>query len=281
MMAHAQSAIDQRLALRSADITPADASLEAAADDVATDGAGALVGGGSTMRVSEPWLDGASRTSGPAAIGADAAGGRISRRSGAHAVSAGIMTSATRVTSQTRCRAPADARCMASVMPSAATRISVALMRSRTRGAFQLWAAPRSKREARVIDLSPVLTRRTDRVAQPLDLVVADVDVGHAEERGDRLLGRSGEVGLHDVCEHILARRLGRRRRVVHETRAVFLEMDHLLLAEDPQYGSHGRVGGRIGEVAHDLGHRGLAASVEDVHDLPLAARQGIQVRLL
>src|SRR6185295_802135 len=101
-------------------------------------------------------------------------------------------------TSQTRCRAPADARCMASVMPRAATRISVALMRSRTRGAFQLWAAPKSKREASVMVLSPVLARMPDRAAQPFELVVVDVDVGHAQKCGDRLLRRSGEVRLYD-----------------------------------------------------------------------------------
>src|SRR6478609_5804851 len=249
MTAHRPSAIDQRLAPRSADITPCADMVGEAGSVVTMPVAGAAAGALSTTVCPEPAPepDGASTMSGTPARGAATdcvgSGGRISRRSGAHAVSTGISTSATSVTSQTRCRAPADARCMASVMPSAATRMSVALMRSRTRGAFQLWAAPRSKREARVIDLSPVLTGRTDRVAQPLDLVIADVDVGHAEERGDRLLGRSGEVGLHDVCEHILARRLGRRRRVVHVARAVFLEMDHLLLAEDPQYGSHGRVG--------------------------------------
>ena len=108
-----------------------------------------------------------------------------------------------------------------------------------------------------------------------------DVDVGHAEERGDRLLGRSGEVGLDDVCKHVLARELGGLRRIVHVARAVFLEADQLLLAEDPQHGAHGGVGGRIGEVAHDLGHRGLAALMEDVHDLPLAAGQGMVGLLL
>src|SRR3982751_4746965 len=230
--AHRPSAIDQRLAPRSADITPRESSLGAADEGATTEGAGALVGGGSMMRGAGPALDGASRTSAVPAGGSIATAGSIWRRGGAHAVSTGVSASATSVTSQTRWRAPADARCMASVMPSAATRISVALMRSRTRGAFQLWAAPRSKREARVIGLSPVLARLSDRAAQPLDLVVVDVDVGHAEEGRDRLLGRSGEVGLHDVGEHVLARRLGRRGRIVDVARSVFLEVDHPFLAE-------------------------------------------------
>ena len=45
---------------------------------------------------------------------------------GPHAVKAGTSKSVASVTSQTRCRAPADARCIESVTPSATRRMSVA-----------------------------------------------------------------------------------------------------------------------------------------------------------
>src|ERR671921_640440 len=131
-----------------------------------------------------------------------------------------MSTSAPSVTSQTRWRAPAEARCIARVIPSAATRISVALMRSNTSGRFQPAPATVS-REERFIVLSPVLTRLADRSAQSLDLAVGHVDVGHAEECRHGLLRRSGEVGLNDVGEHILTRDLGGLRRIVHVARSV------------------------------------------------------------
>lgn len=74
--------------------------------------------------------------------------------------------------------------------------------------------------------------------------------------------------------ERLLAHGLGLLRRTVDVTRAVLLVADQALLAEDAQDRAYGGVGRRIGEVLHDLGHRGLAAAVQDVHDLSLAARE-------
>src|SRR5688500_6895995 len=132
---------------------------------------------------------------------------------------------------------------MASVMPSAASRMVVALTSRSTSGTFRLWP-PEARREARFIcGSSPVLTGLADGAPQPLDLAVRDVDVGHAEERRDRLLWRAGEVRLDDVREHVLARDLGGLRGIVDVARPVFLEADQLLLAEDAQHGAHGGVG--------------------------------------
>src|SRR3954468_15619713 len=69
-MAHRPSAIDQRLALRRADIPPRGSSVGASGDGATRDGAGALVGGGSTTRGAGPELVGASRTSGVTTLGA-------------------------------------------------------------------------------------------------------------------------------------------------------------------------------------------------------------------
>src|SRR3954464_4867155 len=75
---------------------------------------------------------------GPVSIGALAPGatatfaGRTRSEIGAHAVRPGTSSSAESVTSHTRCRAPADVLCIPNVMPSATSRIRVALSSSRT-----------------------------------------------------------------------------------------------------------------------------------------------------
>src|SRR5205085_9065999 len=55
-----------------------------------------------------------------------AAAGKILTGIGAQAINAGTSKSVVSVTSQTRWRAPADARCIDSVMPIATSRIKVA-----------------------------------------------------------------------------------------------------------------------------------------------------------
>src|SRR5438105_4415210 len=55
-----------------------------------------------------------------------AAAGKILTGIGTQAINAGTSKSVLRVTSQTRWRAPADARCIESVIPSATSRIKVA-----------------------------------------------------------------------------------------------------------------------------------------------------------
>src|SRR3954462_2098684 len=108
---------------------------------------------------------------------------------------------------------------MAIVMPSAATRMIVALM-------------SRRRREA-VIGLSPCLPRVLDRGAQALDVVGLHVDVGHPQQCRDGLFRRAGEVCPDDVRENVIARLLGVLRRIVDVAGAVFLVSDEVLLTED------------------------------------------------
>jgi hypothetical protein len=49
---------------------------------------------------------------------------------------------------------------------------------------------------------------------------------------------------------------------------------DEALLGQDAKHGAHRRVGRRIGQRLHDLGHGRFAAAMQDLHDLPLAAAQ-------
>ena len=56
--------------------------------------------------------------------------GRILNGIGAQAVRAGTSSNVANVTSQTRCRAPAEARCIERVAPSATSRINVAFTSS-------------------------------------------------------------------------------------------------------------------------------------------------------
>src|SRR3712207_7845552 len=68
----------------------------------------------------------------------------------------------------------------------------------------------------------------------------------------------------------------------VHVARPVLLVADQLLLAEDPQHRAHGGVGGRVGEVGHDLGHGGFATPVRsEEHTSELQSRQYLVCRLL
>src|SRR5437773_10947595 len=108
---------------------------------------------------------------------------------------------------------------------------------------------------SRSLALSPALPRAANGVAQPLDLGVAEIDIGHAKERCDRLLGVVTEIGTDDVRENVFTRRLGRLGRIVYVARTVLSMLDQLLFAEDAEYGAHGGVGWRIGKVSHDLRH--------------------------
>jgi len=74
---------------------------------------------------------GAPASSDGVALGATlAVAGRIRRGIGPHAVSAGTSSNVASATSHTKCRAPADARCIESVMPIATSSMSVALTSS-------------------------------------------------------------------------------------------------------------------------------------------------------
>src|SRR5580698_3824007 len=74
---------------------------------------------------------------GTATSAATVRGGRMRSASGAHAVRAGTKRSVPSVTSHTRWRAPADARCIWRVIATAATRMIVALASSTARFPLQ------------------------------------------------------------------------------------------------------------------------------------------------
>ena len=46
------------------------------------------------------------------------------------------------------------------------------------------------------------------------------------------------------------------------------------LLFQDAEKGANGGLAGRVVQVGQDLGRRGLAAAVDDLHDLPLTAAE-------
>src|SRR3954466_10425525 len=197
------------------------------------------------------------------------AAGRTLSGMGAHAVRAGTSISVASVTSQTRCRAPADALCMDSVMPSAATRMSVALASSIS---MEIVDALRTIFEVMV--LSPALASATDAVAQSLYFGFAEIDVRHPQQRGDGLLRRVAKVGTDNVSENIFARGLGRLGWIVYVARTILSVLDELLLAQNSQNRPHRRVRWRIREIGHYLGHCGSRPPVENVHNLRLPTRE-------
>ena len=98
--------------------------------------------------------------------------------------------------------------------------------------------------------LSPALTSASNRAAQPLDVCVAEVDVGHAEKGRDGLLGRITEIGAHYVRENILACRLRRLGRIVYVARAGFAVRDELFLAQDAKNGSNRVMSSRTSPIS-------------------------------
>src|SRR5688572_13599589 len=78
--------------------------------------------------------------------------GRIARRSGPHAESAGTRRSIDSVTSHTRCRAPAEARCIARVIPSPAIKMSVAFASSTSIERFVLDRSATLETSADMVD---------------------------------------------------------------------------------------------------------------------------------
>ena len=74
------------------------------------------------------------------------------------------------------------------------------------------------------------------------------------------------------MLEGVVAGFFGGRCGEVHVPRTVFLILDELLFAEDPEDGSDRRIGRRVRELSHDLGDGGLASTVQDLHDLPFTS---------
>src|SRR5665213_895284 len=83
------------------------------------------------------------------------------------------------------------------------------------------------------------------------------------------------------MSQDVVPCRFGVAGRVVDVSRAVFLISDEVLLAQDAENRPDCRVGGWIRKLIHDLGDSRLGAAIEDVHHLPLSARQGCSFGLL
>ncbi len=111
-------------------------------------------------------------------------------------------------------------------------------------------------------------------LAERLELAVAQVGVTHPQQGGDRLLGRAGEVGVDHPREDVFPRLLGGSGGPVHVLRSVLAVVDQALLAEDPQHRADRRIGRLVRELAHDLAHGAVAATMEDLHHLPFASAQ-------
>src|SRR6267378_3288303 len=146
---------------------------------------------------------------------------------------------------------------MTTVMPSASRRMIVALVRSIAIGMLEAVGTLNAAKRLEVMFLSPRLPSAADGATQAFDFRVAQVDVGHPEQRGYRLLRRVTEVGADHVREHIFTRGLGWLRRIVDVARPVFPVLDESLLTQNPQHGANGGIRGRIRKVGHDLGHSG------------------------
>ena len=105
--------------------------------------------------------------------------------------------------------------------------------------------------------------------------------IGHAEQRGDGLFGRAGEVCAHHVREHVISRGLGILRGIVDVAWAVFLIADESLFTEDAQDGPDRGIRRRVGEFLHDFRDGRLGASVEDIHHLSFTAGERGRVGLV
>src|SRR6267378_4619557 len=123
---------------------------------------------------------------------------------------------------------------MTTVMPSASRRMIVALVRSIAIGMLEP-AGSAAKRLA-VMFLSPSLSSAADGGTQTFDFSITQVNVGHPEKSGYRLLRRVPKVGADHVREHIFTRGLGWLRRIVDVARPVFPVLDESLLTQNPQY---------------------------------------------
>ena len=75
------------------------------------------------------------------------------------------------------------------------------------------------------------LTSAANGAAQPLDIRVAQVDVGHAEQRRDRLFRRVAEI-VRTTCARTSSRAVSVGLPIVYVSRPVFAVRDELLLAQ-------------------------------------------------
>src|SRR5215204_820376 len=155
----------------------------------------------------------------------------------------------------------------------AATSTSVAFARIIiTESPADVLSPEKPEKRAGIVVLPPAQPRAADLIAERVYLTVADVGIRHPEKRGDGLFGGSAEVGANDVLERVVAGFLGGCGGEIDVARSVFLVLDQLLLAQDPEDRADGRVRGRIREVFHDLGDGGLPSAVQDLHNLPFAS---------
>ena len=95
---------------------------------------------------------------GAAASAGLSSAGSILTGIGAHAVSAGTSSNAATVTSHTRWRAPADARCIERVIPRATRRMIVALKRS----IIMETLPPKPARLEKIVDMA-IISRSGER----------------------------------------------------------------------------------------------------------------------
>lgn len=123
-------------------------------------------------------------------------------------MSAGTSNNVPSVTSHTRCRAPADARRIVTVMASAATRISVAFASSSSIDRFDDGSAKTLDRRLENM-LSPALTGAANCVAKTCDFRIVQVNVRHPKERGHSLLRRVAEISSNYMREHVVSGTLG------------------------------------------------------------------------
>jgi hypothetical protein len=150
----------------------------------------------------------------------------------------------------------------------------VALVRSIAIGMLDPAGTLNAARRLEVISLSPCLPSAADGATEAFDFRVAQVNVGHPEKSGYRLLRRVAKVGADHVREHIFARGLCWLGGIVYVARSIFPVLDESLLTEDSEHGANGGIRGRIRKVGHDLGHSGARAPMKDVHHLSLATRE-------
>src|SRR5215203_6464574 len=98
-----------------------------------------------------------------------------------------------------------------------------------------------------------------------------------SEQRRDDVLRRAVEEGVHHVLERRFADDAARHYRQVDVLESLFLVTHMALRLQYAQLSAHGRIAGLAGKGLHEVGRRGTADLIEDVHDLPLAAGQRVK----
>src|SRR5438105_2027799 len=137
--------------------------------------------------------------------------------------------------------------------------------------------ALRTRRRARGWISSSARPGLLDDLRNPLQLVLRQARALTADERRDDLFRGAIEKRVDQMAQRRLARGATWQGRRVDVAKACFLVPHVPLLLEYAQLRAHGRRVRIAGKIRHDGRGGGASASIQDVHDLPLASGQAVE----